>query len=115
MGEQARQMAGAVLVNGMTTTEAGKMFGVTRQRIGLAVAVIQRVYDSEVAPSSNAQINVSMDLPEVVALALGRFVTAHQDCVDGALQKEAVEQLEKAIDAATKRLKLAIRAQREGT
>ncbi len=54
MGEQAREMARAVLVNGRAQVDVATEHGMTKQRVSGAVATIERAYKKTTTPGVSA-------------------------------------------------------------
>ena len=106
MGEQAREMARAVLVDGRAQVDVATEHGMTKQRVSGAVATIERAYKKTTPPGVSA-IRVELELPEALALELAALVEAMQGCDDAAKSAEALEKATNAVRKATKLLKTA--------
>ena len=104
MGEQAREMARAVLVDGRAQVDVATEHGMTKQRVSGAVATIERAYKKTTPPGVSA-IRVELELPEALALELAALVEAMQGCDDAAKSAEALEKATNAVRKATKLLK----------
>lgn len=96
LGDQAREMARAVLVHGRAQVDVAAEYGMTKQRVNLAVAAIERAYVKFATPGESS-IRVELELPEALALELGALAEVLMQCQD-AEQKSAV--IEKVLSAA---------------
>lgn len=106
MQEATRAMARAVLVDGRSQAEVANELGMTRQRVNLAVATIERVYVATAgAGDGNVMVRVSLDLPEGLAVEMGAFVDALSNCSDPDLANAAINMAVAGVRGATKRLK----------
>lgn len=101
--EQARNMARAVLVDGRTQADVATEWGMSKQRVNLAVAAIERTYIAT-AGAGGGVVRVSLELPESLALELGTLLDALKNCPDAALASAAVDKAIAGIRGATKRL-----------
>ncbi len=101
MGDQAREMARAVLVDGRAQVDVATEYGMSKQRVSGAVATIERAYKKTTTPGVSS-IRVELDLPETLALA-----EAMKGCDDAARCAEA---LDKATNAVRKAAKLLVAA-----
>lgn len=106
LGEQAREMARAVLVDGRAQVDVATEHGMTKQRVSLAVAAIERAYKKATTPGVSS-IRVELDLPEALALELAALAEAMKGCEDVAKSAEALEKATTAVRKATKFLKAA--------
>ena len=99
--EDARQMAKAVLVDGLSNVAVAAQYGVTKQRVALAVSVIERAYRACTASADlvGGNVLVQLELPGCLAVELAYFAEA--------IQVQGVS-LEKSAEA-TKRAVLALR------
>ena len=104
MGDQARQMARAVLVDGRTQVDVAAEYGFSKQRVSLAVSSIERAYKKTSAPGVNF-IRVELDLPEELALELAVFSDALRRHADVSQASEALEKTVGAVRRASNRLK----------
>lgn len=104
LGDQARKMARAVLVDGRAQVDVATEYGMTKQRISLAVATIERAYMKAMTVGGSF-IRVELELPEGLALELGALVEAMKGCDDAAKSAEALEKATHAVRKATKLLK----------
>lgn len=101
LGDQAREMARAVLVDGRAQVDVATEHGMTKQRVSLAVAAIERAYKKFSTPGVSA-IRVELDLPESLALELSGFLDALKGCTDEDKRAEALEKAKNAIRKAAK-------------
>jgi hypothetical protein len=101
--DSAKEMARAVLVGRRNKADVGREFGVTRQRVGLAVGSIEDAYRRNVSPS-NAKIRVSLELPDELVAALRSLIAAMNSCNDQELLGAELDKVGKSIHKATKNL-----------
>jgi hypothetical protein len=104
LGDQAREMARAVLVEGRAQVDVATEHGMTKQRVSLAVATIERAYKKATTPGVSS-IRVELDLPEALALELIALVDAMKGCGDATKSVKALEKATNAVRKATKLLK----------
>lgn len=100
---QARDMARAVLVDGRTQTDVATQYGMSRQRVNLAVSVIQRAYIN-FSGIVDGDVRVSFEMPEEFALELGALINAIKSCPSDALKNTVLGQAIACIRDATQRL-----------
>lgn len=103
LGDQAREMARAVLVDGRAQVDVATEYGMTKQRVSLAVATIERAYKKFTTPGVSA-IRVELDLPESLALELGALAEALEQCDDTELKQAVIEKVMSAAKSGCKRL-----------
>jgi hypothetical protein len=103
LGAQARDMARAVLVDGRAQADVATEYGMSRQRINLAVAVIERAYDKLGAPGESF-IRCELELPAALARELGALAEALALCPDAERRAAAVEKVRAAARSGRKRL-----------
>ena len=103
MGDQAREMARAVLVDGRAQVDVATEYGMSKQRVSGAVATIERAYKKTTTPGVSA-IRVELDLPEALALELGALVEALVKCSDPDLGQSVIEKVLAATKSGRKRL-----------
>lgn len=103
MGDQAREMARAVLVDGRAQVDVATEHGMSKQRVNGAVATIERAYKKTTTPGVSA-IRVELDLPEALALELGALVEALGQCGDPELKQSVIEKVVAATKSGRKRL-----------
>jgi hypothetical protein len=101
--DSAKEMAREVLVGRRNKADVGRAFGVTRQRVGLAVGSIEEAYRRSVSPS-NATIRVTLELPDELASALGSLIAAIRSCDDQELLDAELDKVGKSIQKATRSL-----------
>jgi len=104
LGEQACSMARAVLVDGRMQSDVATEWGMSKQRVNLAVNAIERAYIAT-ASVENAIIRASFDLPESLALELGALLDAMKNCPDADLINSAIIKAIEGIRTAKKKLK----------
>lgn len=102
--EQARNMARSVLVDGRTQVDVATEWGMSKQRVNLAVAAIERAYSASTAPGGG-MVRVSLDLPEGLALELSNLMEATKECQDKELVAAAVEKIIVGIRSAARRFR----------
>ena len=98
LGDQARSMARAVLVDGRMQAAVAKEYGMTNQRVNLAVAAIERAYKQVAVPGVSI-VRVEMELPETIVLELNALVEALRQCPDS----QAVESVIDTVITASRR------------
>ena len=103
MGDHARGMARAVLVDGRSQVDVATEYGMTKQRVSGAVATIERAYKKITTPGESV-IRVELDLPETLALELGVLIDALAQCRDQELQQAVIEKVLTACKSGRKRL-----------
>jgi hypothetical protein len=99
LGERARDMARAVLVDGRAQADVATEYGMTKQRVNAAVGAIERAYIQTAAPGTG-WVSVALDLPEALALELASLVDALRGARDEAARTKALAQVTRAIRAA---------------
>lgn len=67
--DRTRQLAWEVLVDGDAPSDVAARFGMTKQRVGLAVGVIEKAYFAD-KDSGLGWVSIEMELPEMIALQL---------------------------------------------
>ncbi|HHV7525820.1 TPA: TrfB-related DNA-binding protein [Burkholderia orbicola] len=75
MGDLARDMARAVLVDGRPQTDVAVEYGRTRQRVSAAVGQVERAFAQWAKPGTG-WVRVTLDLPEALALELANLSEA---------------------------------------
>jgi len=106
MGDQAREMARAVLVNGRAQVDVAAEYGMSKQRVSGAVATIERAYKKTTTPGVSS-IRVELDLPEALALELAALAETIKGCNDPIRLAEALERATNAVRKTVKLLKAA--------
>ncbi len=99
LGDSAREMARAVLVAGRQQTDVATEYGMTKQRVKLAVDVISRVYFQSTAPG-NGLVSVELVLPESLAVTLASFVESLNSNTDDDVKSKALKQALDCFNAA---------------
>ncbi len=89
-------MARAVLVDGRPQAEVAAEYGVTRQRIHLAIGVIEKAYMKHAPPGDNL-VRVSLELPERWALALYSLMETLNQDPQNLDRERVIDMIEKAI------------------
>lgn len=102
LGEHARLMARAVLVDGRGQAEVATENDMSRQRINLAVGAIKRAYKAA-GGSAGGIVSVLLEVPECLALELATFNKALASCSNDELRKAV---LDKAISGLVNARKL---------
>ena len=97
-------MARAVFVDGRSQAEVAAEYGVSRQRIHLAIGVIEKAY-MKYAPSGHNSVRVSLDLPERIALALAAFMEILELVPQNTNREDVIAAVEQAIIDAMEVLK----------
>lgn len=92
----ACSMARAVLVDGRSQADVAAEFGVTRQRIHLAIGVIEKAY-MKYAPPGHNSVRVSLELPERIALALAAFMEVVDRVPQNTNREHVIAVVEQAI------------------
>jgi hypothetical protein len=93
-----KMMARAVLVDGRAQSDVAAEYGVSRQRVNLAVASIERRYIDE-SGSAGGVVQVSLVLPERVALELEKVTELLNACKDARVRNAALKQLLAGIES----------------
>jgi hypothetical protein len=93
---RGRQFAREVLVDGDTPTDVAKRHGVTKQRVGLAVGVMEKAYFDD-KESGLGWVSVEMELPEKIALELDDVAKALMASGDQAKLEEVARIVEAAL------------------
>ncbi len=104
MGDQALEMARAVLVDGRAQVDVATEYGMTKQRVSGAVATIERAYKKTTTPGVSS-IRVELDLPEALALELMALIEAMEGCDDATRTAEALDKATSVVRKAAKLLK----------
>ncbi|HCY63670.1 MAG TPA: hypothetical protein DHV59_12755 [Oxalobacteraceae bacterium] len=99
LGEAARAMARAVLVDGRTQTEVASDYGMTKQRVGLAVGAIHRVYEQSDGKSM-AWVSVALDLPDFLSHQLADLMESLKTCEDEKKRQKALSVVSHSIASA---------------
>ena len=111
MGDQAREMARAVLVDGRAQVDVATEYGMSKQRVSGAVATIERAYKKTTTPGVSS-IRVELDLPETLALELAALAEAMKGCDDAARCAEALDKASRWTFSPEEKLALEVFLQR---
>lgn len=103
LGDRARAMARAVLVDGRPQADVATEYGMTKQRVNLAVGAVKRAYGKAAAPGTG-WVSLELELPESLALALGGFIDALRACPEDQAQAKALAQAVRSLEAARRGL-----------
>jgi hypothetical protein len=98
MGDDARQMARAVLVNQRPLPEVALEHSVTKQRVHLAVETVRKRY-----AQTNEEcgfMNMEIELPHLLAQSLDQFAKALESQTDPAARHAAIVKLSRALSSA---------------
>lgn len=98
LGQDAREMARLHLVEGMPMPEVGLQFGVTRQRVRLAVESIRRVHQA--GGTRTGSVRVDVEIPEALAAPLGDFLDALRASTSKDTKGQAIAQVGRALASA---------------
>ena len=90
--ERTASMACSVLVHGRTQPDVAEEYGMTKQRVGLAVRVIEKRY-FEVPGPADSVVSVDLDLPLLLAAELAALRDAIQDCKSGTKAARTINQV----------------------
>lgn len=104
LNERTREMAKAVLVDGRPQTDVGAEYGMTKQRVGLAVQVIEKKY-FESPGAGDSIVNVELDLPLGLAVELAALLRAISECKSATKSARAISQLQEAVTAKLQQLR----------
>jgi hypothetical protein len=103
LGDQAKTMARSVLVDGRSQTEVATEYGMTRQRVNLAVGSIKRAYSKSATPGSS-WVTLEVELPDTLALALTCLAEELRTCSDEKTRKRTVAHALRSIETARRSL-----------
>jgi hypothetical protein len=101
--DRTRQLAREVLVDGETPSDVAARAGMTKQRVGLAVGVIEKAYFADKG-GGLGWVSMEMELPERVALQLDELAQALKASGDQAKLEQASEIVMAALSKARKLL-----------
>lgn len=96
-------MAQEVLVNGKSLSEVATLYGMTAQRVTLAVGVIEKAYFAD-PEGGGGWVTLDLQLPETIALEMDQLAQALKECGNGAAVEEAGNILIAAMAKARRRL-----------
>ena len=91
-------MARLHLVEGLPMPEVGERFGVTRQRVRLAVESIRRVHQAGVTRTGSVRVDI--EIPEALAGPLADFLDALRTAGSKDTKVQAIAQVGRALAAA---------------
>lgn len=97
--ERTRQLAWEVLVDGHAPTEVAARAGMSKQRVGLAVAVMEKAYFAD-RDGGLGWVSLEMELPESIALQLDELARAVKASGDQAKLEQVAEVLAAAVQNA---------------
>lgn len=103
LGDAARSMARMVLVEGQSAVDVAKQFGMSKQRVGLAVESIRRAHQS-VATTRNGWVKVELELPERWFAQLPQVLDALRATSSPDAQAVALSQVAHALQRALQTL-----------
>jgi hypothetical protein len=103
LGDAARSMARMVLVEGQLAVDVAKQFGMSKQRVGLAVESIRRAHQS-VGTTRNGWVKVELELPERWFSQLHQVLDALRASSSASAQTVALSQVEHALQRALQTL-----------
>lgn len=98
MGDDARRMASAVLVDQRPLLMVAEEHGVTKQRVHLAVENIRKEYAR--TGENCGWMNCEMELPHLLAHGLSQFAVALHSQTDPAARHAAIVKLTRALNSA---------------
>ena len=78
-----------ILLDGLTQADVANEYGMTKQRVGLAVGAIHRVYEQSTGKNM-AWVSVAMELPDYLARELAGLVESLQACPDEKKRQKAL-------------------------
>jgi hypothetical protein len=96
MEERTKQLAREVLVQGDSPTDVAARSGFTKQRINLALGVMEKAY---FANSGNGQgwVALELELPETIALQLDDVFSRLKTSGDQGKLQEAIQTIQAAL------------------
>lgn len=99
MEDRTKQLAREVFVNGESLTNVAVRWGMTKQRIGLAVGVIEKAYFAN-SGGGLGWVSIELELPEVIALRLDEVVQRMRTNEDATRLEDAILIIRKALEQA---------------
>lgn len=102
MGEEAVNMARGVLVEQRSLPEMANEYGVTKQRVHLAVETIRKEYSR--GNDDCGWMHVELELPHELAHTLAEFTEALQAQTDVATRRAAIVKVSRALTSAARSL-----------
>ena len=103
LGDAARSMARMVLVDGQPAVEVARQFGMSKQRVGLAVESIRRAHQA-LGTTRNGWVKVELELPERWFAPLQQVLDALRASSSASAQTVASSQVEHALQRALQTL-----------
>lgn len=103
LGEDARKMAYAVLVEGRKALDVAAEYGVTRQRVSLAVSSVRRAYAKSLTLEESV-VSIELELPIALARELAELAAVLAKPLDAEKRDAAIEKVRIAIHSARTRL-----------
>lgn len=100
MRTDSREMARRYFVDGMSMDEAGRPYGVSRQRVNQLVQIVRRAFARQ-QEAPLATVTASLDLPAGLVGALQEFGSAMEGCPSEERREEAVGVVTRAVKKAT--------------
>ncbi len=100
MREDSREMARRYFVDGMSMEEAGRPYGVSRQRVNQLVQIIRRAFARQ-QEAPMATVTASLELPAGLVGALQEFGSAIEACDSDEHRERAVGDVTRAVKKAT--------------
>lgn len=102
MGADARAMARLFLVDGVTMGQASLTYGVSRNRVHLAVERIRREYEEEAGKSGagvsrTLWVKVDVEMPDRLAVQLAEVMAGLKACKSKQKRTLALSHLEHAL------------------
>jgi hypothetical protein len=88
--DRTRQLAWEVLVDGDSPSDVAARAGMTKQRVGLAVGVIEKAYFADQS-GGLGWVSLEMELPETIALQLDDVAKALKTSGDQAKLEQAAQ------------------------
>ena len=103
LGERAREMARAVLVDGRSLPDVGTEYGMSKQRVHSAVGTIERAFAAATTPGAGI-VGVLLEFPEGLALELASLADALKVCKSAARSSNVVANVIKELASAREKL-----------
>ena len=103
MGTVARQLARSVLVDGRPQIDVAKAAGFDRQRVTLALKVIEREYFKS-TDGGNGLVSIELELPDPLAVALVRLTERLKHCPSKRLRATVLTNTLQFLDDAARQL-----------
>lgn len=102
MGDEAKGMARLFLVEGVSQSEVGAIYGVSRSRVHIAVERIRREYAESSAKTGSALsrtlwVKVDVEMPDRLAVQLAEVMAGLKACKSKEKRALALSHLEHAL------------------